>query len=184
MILKNYVSKFTEQSVGNGYGFVILCPEDFPSEASLTISRIRNIFVDPAIRLVISPEFASERNDRYKSLSVPIDIGDRTITGMINLGVSRSKFDWNFVLIAGANVTENLIKKYLYFCREESDFIFPVIDRKWIFADASINGLFYNRRRTPEAPENEPNINLTKAMWGTEILQSGGKLKGIVGGNF
>ncbi len=184
MILKDCVSKFTEPSISNGYGFVILCPEDYPSEASLTISRIRNIFSDHSIRLVISPKFASERIDKYKSFSVPVDIGDKTITGMINLGVSRSKYDWNFVLIAGANVTENLIKKYLYFCREESDFAFPVVDRKWVFADASINGLFFNRNKIPKAPENEPDIGMTKAIWGTEILQSNGKLKGIVGGKF
>jgi hypothetical protein len=185
MTLKDCATKgVTASTLDGGFGFIVLCLDDLPSEVSVTISRIRSIFKDPYIRLAMPLRLACDEMERYKKFKVPIDMSEGTITGMMNLSSSKSSFDWNLILMAGACVTQNLIKKYLYFCRHDKDFVYPVVDRKWVFSEASINGMLYNKNTTPEAPENESEMPMAKAAWGAEIIRSGGRLKAIIGAKF
>lgn len=185
MLIKDCAtSGVTATTINGGLGFIILCLQDVPSEVRLTLARIRNLFKDAHIRLAMPLRLACDEMERYKSFKAPIDMSEGTITGMMNLSVLNSECDWNLILVAGANVTQNLVQKYLYFCRQEKDFVYPVVDRKWNFAEASINGILYNRKLTPKAPEIEPDIFMAKAAWGAEVVRNGGQLKAIVGAKF
>ncbi len=185
MFITDYaVPGVTVPSIKKGLGFVVLCLDDLPSEVRLTLAGIKNLFEDAPIRLVMPTRLACDERDRYKSFGVPIDMGDKTITGMINTGVYNSKSDWNLVVMAGAKVTQNLVKKYLYFCRRDKDFVYPVVERRWAFSEASINGLMFNRDCCPAAPEGEPDIMVAKTLWGADIVQKGGQMKAIIGANF
>lgn len=181
MLVKDYAIKgVTVPSLESGLGFVILALPGTLSEVKITINYIRTLFDGPHIRIATSRSGV----ERYKSLGCPIDIATKTITELVNLSVSKSVYDWNLVLVSGSKIKKNLIKKYLYFCRRDEDFIYPVVNRKWLFSEASINGMMYNKKFIPVAPELETDMPVAKAAWGTEIVRAGGQLKAIVGASF
>lgn len=163
------------------FGFIILCPEPYISEIKFSFNTTK--FLNENVRVVIGSNFSKDDIVKVSKICDKLDITEKNLSKMINFGVSRSLFDWNFILYAGAKPTKYLIEKYLYFCKSENDVLYPVVNRRMYFPEASTNGLFFNRKSIPKFQEFE-NFNESKLTWASDLLDKKINLKGIIGANF
>ena len=65
----------------------------------------------------------------------------------------------------------------------EKDILYPVAEHKYNFIDATLNGLFINKKTFREIGDFEENgaLDIVKTVWGGEAVQHGCKFKAIIG---
>jgi hypothetical protein len=89
------------------------------------------------------------------------------------------------VVIAGTFLRQNSLKKHKLFCKSDKDILFPVVDFKWAFDEASINGLMMTKKAMEEIGPFGSGIedfNLVKLLWALEAIAKNYKFKSLVGG--
>lgn len=109
--------------------------------------------------------------------------GKETYTSLINAGLKSPPAEWNFVVIAGTYVRHRLDNKYSMFMESEKDILFPIVDNKYNFVDATINGLLVHKNCLKEiGPMAEIGpFEICKMMWALEAIEKGYKFKAILG---
>lgn len=166
------------------FGFVVIVPEFQPGDIRLTCQIIKSTFPEFPSRICLPVGVSDADYGFCSKLGLPIDRGSATVTSLINKGMSKSSADWNFILMPGAKPTQNLIKKFLYFCRDDRDVLYPVVRRKVAFYESAISGIFFNRTTNDELPEREPDLNMARLIWAAKAMSNGSSFKAIVGGAF
>lgn len=112
--------------------------------------------------------------------------GGTAITDMIDLGCKNAKTDWVYFVLAGTRLQKRIDSKNALHVTSYRDVLFPVINRKWNFIDATLNGLLLNKNFHQEVGDfgSGNDLVVTKLIWAEKALHLGVKFKAIVkGGN-
>ncbi len=162
--------------------FVVLCPDFNIGHLKSTLSSIRGSYPSAGITAVVEDRIRLNDLDDARKICQVVK-GGQSITGMINAGLKNEGQEWNLVVIAGSWVRGWLLKKMSYFIDSELDILFPVVDRKYTFPEATINGILIHRKSIdllgPMA-DNNP-IEICKLLWTLEAVEKGCHFKAVVG---
>lgn len=164
------------------FGFVVLCIGD---NASLAKATIRNLEVNypTAPSIVIVGETMHKDNVKMLNGIRPIYQGSKTITSLINAGMRHAPADWNMLIIAGSHVQSGLDRKFSLFVERETDILFPIADKKYIFTEGTINGICMHRntfKMVGNMPENG-SLDECKLEWSVTAIEKGCSFKAIAG---
>jgi hypothetical protein len=111
-------------------------------------------------------------------------VGGNTITSLIDTGVENTKGDWSFIVSAGSPIRHNSLRRYMYFLGGDKDILYPVVDRKIWFDEATINGILMNKKAIQEVGkmgDNNYNLKLIKLLWTVNAIKHNYIFKAIVG---
>jgi hypothetical protein len=113
-------------------------------------------------------------------------IGGTAITDMIDIGCKNAETDWVYFVLAGTRLQKRIDSKNALHVKSYKDVLFPVINRRWNFIDATLNGLLLNKKFHEEVGDfgSGNDLMVTKLIWADRALSMGVKFKAIVkGGN-
>jgi len=71
--------------------------------------------------------------------------GGNTYTSLLNTGLVKAKTAWVTVVFAGTWVNANVMR-YFSFVQDEKDILYPVVERRTGFVDATLNGVTLNTK--------------------------------------
>lgn len=163
-------------------GFVILNPECDPYALHKTSNNIRENFPSSSLLCVIGKKGV---NTDQLSKYCKVYVGGNTITSLIDVGVENTSADWSFIVTAGTPIRYNSLKKHIYFLRDDKDILYPVVDRKMWFDEATVNGILLKTNVIQEVGkmgDNNYNLQLIKLLWTLSAIAKGYRFKAIVGG--
>jgi hypothetical protein len=166
------------------FTFIILCP-DSDGGLTNTVNSIKAEYGVDFPKFAVVGKSTEYANVEYLSKSCKIHKGGNTITSLIDTGIDHSETDWNFILFAGTRVKAHVIRKYQYFIKDEKDILFPVVDRKFAFHEASMNGIFVNKlafKEIGKMGDDISDLEIVKLIWATKGLEKQFRFKAIVGG--
>ena len=163
-------------------GFVILCPEHKVGLLKSTVKSIQCRYLDCPIVCVTDDSATALDMKEMKDICVTFK-AKSTFTSLINKGMKHTKGEWNFIVLAGSTVSWDMNGQYSYFIDNEKDILFPIVNRKTNFVDATFNGLFINKKTWKEVGEmeNEGTIEEIKILWATKAIEKGVRFKAIAG---
>lgn len=171
------------------FGFVILCPERNLGGLKNTVKSLKQAYPG-------SPYLCVVGNDATKAEIAEFNLvcdtfkGKDTITSLINLGIKKSKIDWNVLIFAGSWLRPSLHRKFDLFVKSEKDILFPVVDRKTNFVDGSMNGIMLHKKTFQEVGEfatapmqkaGSNDLELIKLFWTLDAIEKGCTFKAIMG---
>jgi hypothetical protein len=163
-------------------GFVILCPEHNVSLLKCTMKSIQCRY--PNLPMICATDNSATAAD-IKEMKVicPTFKGKSTFSSLINTGMKNAPAEWNFILCAGVTVDWKMDDRFAYFTESEKDILFPIVEKKTNFVDATLNGLFINKKTWKEVGnmENEGTLEECKILWATKAIEKGVKFKAIAG---
>jgi hypothetical protein len=169
----------------SNFGVTILCPDLNSGGLKYTTNSIKATF--PSIdRICMVGSNAKTIDITYLSNICQIKKAGKTITSLIDDGICSLNKEWCLVVMAGSIIRYNIFKKYKYFA-EDKDILFPVIDKKFLFPEASINGILMRKETYEDVGkfgDSVEDIREAKLIWAAKALEKGYKLKGIVGARF
>lgn len=174
------MNTFTEKKLKSC--FVILAPEHPVNLIKDTVNSIKYHYPDFPFSTVVDSSANKENVLSIKSIS-PVYKANETISSMINVGMRHAPCDWVFLIFAGSNVIPKLDSKFAFYVENEKDILFPVAEHKYNFIDATMNGLYINKKTFREVGEFEEkgSIQVVKTLWAAQALEFGCKFKAIVG---
>ena len=167
----------------NTMTFVILCPATNIAGLRLTANSIRANFPESQMFAMVGKNI-DDRDFKELNKFCVIHKGGDSITSLINHGIDISKTEWNFIAVAGCAIRNRMLNKYLYFRKSEKDILYPVIDRKVAFYEASINGIMVHKNAFVEGgklSEEMKDICNAKLFWAGELIGKGFQFKALVG---
>lgn len=163
------------------FGFLVLNPESNPSLLKNTVNSIRSKYDSP----IVSITEKSVKAQSFKEMNAicPTCKGGSTYTSLINAGMKHPPAEWNILVIAGTYVRSRLTRKYSIFIENEKDIIFPVVEGKYDFVDATINGLTLHKNCFKEVGKMAEvgAFEVCKLMWALEAIGKEYKFKAILG---
>lgn len=163
------------------FGFIVLNPESNPSLLKNTVNSIRGKYDAPIIS--VTEKTAKEQQFKEMNDICPTCRGENTYTSLINAGMKYPPADWNFIVIAGTNIGHKIDNKYSMFIESEKDILFPIVDKKYEFVEATLNGLLLHKNCLNEVgkmAEIGP-YEICKLMWALDAIDKGYKFKAILG---
>jgi hypothetical protein len=172
-----------EQLNTENFGFVILCPERNVGGLMSTVCSVQYHFPDKPYLCVVGDDATPDELKEFGGICRTLQ-GGKTYTSLINLGIRESRAAWVFLFMAGAVIRHGVFNKYRIFCTDNKHVMFPVIDRKWMFDEASINGLFLNRnalKEVGEFSEEEEDFQMVKLLWASKAMEKGYQFRALVG---
>jgi len=112
--------------------------------------------------------------------------GGDMITSLIDAGIKEARRSWCLVVMEGSRIKSTILRKYFYFLKSDKDVLFPVVDRKYLFDEASINGILISKKAYEDIGDlgEGSNIRELKLLWAGRAIDKGYKFKAIVGGSF
>lgn len=156
-------------------------PESNPSLLKSTVNSIRFKYDSP----VVSITEKSVKSQSFKEMNAvcPTCKGGSTYTSLINAGLKHPPAEWNIIVIAGTYVRCRLAQKYSMFVENEKDIIYPVVEGKYNFVDATINGLMIHKDCLKEVGKMAEvgAFEVCKLMWALDAIEKGYKFKAILG---
>ena len=168
------------------FSVIILCPDANSGGLKTTTNSIRVEFSGVNCVAVVGNN-AHVENVKSLDKYCRVCHGGKMITSLIDKGMTELQSDWHLVVMSGSLVRYNVVKKYKIFAKSEKDILYPVVDRKYLFHEASINGIFMSKVAYDDIGsfgDNIPNLKETKLLWATRALEKKYKFKAIVGGRF
>ena len=162
--------------------FVVLCPDFNLGHLRSTVSSITGSYPQSGITAVLSEEVHPDDLADAQKVCKTVKAG-KSITGMINAGLKEGGQEWNLVVVAGSWLRGWVIRKMSNFVESEYDILFPVVDRRYLFKEATINGILIHRKAFDAVgpmADNNP-IEVCKMMWELDAKEKGCKFKAVVG---
>lgn len=163
-------------------GFVILCPEHTVGLLKSTANCIKTRY--PNLPVICATDDTATAADMKEMKDIcPSYKGKSTFSSLINVGMRHAPADWNFIVCAGATVRYKMDERFSYFVDSDKDILFPIADGKTNFVDATLNGLFINKKTWKEVGEMESvgPFETVKLMWALTAIEKGVKFKAIAG---
>jgi hypothetical protein len=167
--------------ITDSLGIVILNPESDPSSVKITVRTAKDFFPQANLKCVVGSKNA-ELPEIKKHC--PIVIGGKTITSLLDVGVRSIQQKWCLFVTSGTFLRLNTLKKHEYFCTSETDILFPVVDRKWTFDEATLNGLLLPTQVVKDIDpmgDSIADIKIAKLLWANKAIEMGYQFKAIVG---
>ena len=172
-----------EQFNIDNFGFVILCSERNLAGVKATVRSIKSFFPDKPYLCVVGNNVLPNELKEFNKACRTIEAGS-TYASLLNVGIVENQAEWSMIFIAGRVARPGLLAKYKTFCENNKQVLFPVIDKKWIFYEASIHGLFLHRKTINEVgvfSNQEEDFSLVKLLWATNAIEEGYQFKALVG---
>lgn len=163
-------------------GFVILCPEHTVGLLKSTMNSIQCRYPNlPAI--CVTDNSANNSDIKEMKAICPTFKGKSTFSSLINIGMKNAPAEWNFIICAGVTVNWKMDERFAYFTESEKDILFPIVEKKYNFVDATLNGLFINKKTWKEVGDmdNEGTFEQIKTLWGIRAIEKGVIFKAIAG---
>jgi hypothetical protein len=170
-------------------GFLVLCPNKNATGLKISLGSINNYSYNREAICVVGDNANDEDAAKLGELC-PIHKGGNTLTSLINVGMKQLKHDWAFILFSGSKIPKYLERKFDLFVKNDSDVLFPVVDRKCNFVEGSFNGVMINTKffkkigdfQTSNIDKDGFNdFEFTKMLWAIGAINQGATFKGIVG---
>jgi hypothetical protein len=107
-----------------------------------------------------------------------------SMTEMVDFACKNSVTEWIYFIFAGTKLAKKIDTKNAMHVTSHKDILFPVINRRWNFVEANLNGLLLNKNFHEEVGDFGAGNDLmvTKLIWADKALQHGAKFKGLVAG--
>lgn len=172
------------------FGFIILSTEHNYAYLKSTVSSIKRNYSDIEHICVADKSINKDVLKEFNTI-VPAYKGRETIPSLLNIGLKKTKAEWNFFIFEGTIVRKNLELKMSRFIDNEKEVLFPLTidyDKGKIcnvntnFPDATLNGVLIHKNAIKEVGEfsNNP-LDISKLMWSLDAIAKGYKFKGILG---
>lgn len=164
------------------YSFAILATEHSLNLIKDTANSIKFHYPEASIITVVDGSATTEEIQEIKKIC-PTYKGKDTISSLINVGMRHASGDWVFLVFAGSIVRQKLDEKFSFYISSEKDILYPVANRKYDFVEATMNGLFMNKKTFKEVGEfidGDP-LDVVKAEWAMAAVNHGCKFKAILG---
>lgn len=162
--------------------FAILSPECSLNLIRDTVNSIKYHY--PKLSFISVTDSSATKEDLSEIKKIcPVYKGNDTISSLINVAMRHSTSDWVFLIMSGTNVRPKLDTKFSFYISTDKDILYPVADYKYNFIDATLNGLFINRKTFKEIGDMQESgpLDIVKTIWAAEALHHGCKFKAIVG---
>lgn len=163
-------------------GFVILCPEHTVGLLKSTVNSIKMRY--EGLPVICATDNTANAADMKEMKEIcPTYKGKETFSSLINVGMKYAPAEWNFIICAGATVRWKMDEKFSFFVESEKDILFPIAENKTNFVDATLNGLFINKKFWKEVGPmaDVGTFEVVKMMWALEAIEKGVKFKAIAG---
>lgn len=162
-------------------GVIILNSESDASSLRITLRTLKDNFPEASVRCVVG-----KKNHDIEELKkhCQVSVGGDTITSLIDTGMKDNTKKWSFVVTSGTFLRHYSLRKYECFCKSEKDIMFPIVDRKWKFSEATLNGLLLPTKVYSDVGplgDSNSDIGLVKLLWGIIAKAHGYRLIGLVG---
>ncbi len=170
-------------------GFLILSPDRNVAGLRNTLGSIRQHSYNRESICVVGND-ANAKDIKEMKEFCPTYKGDSTITSLVNVGMSKLKQDWAFIVFGGSRLHMFIEKSWASFCKEESDVLYPIAEGKYDFAEGSFNGVLLNKnffKKVGNFPtetmqkEGMNDFEFAKLIWAYDAILHGATFKGIVG---
>ena len=166
-------------------GIIVLCPNINIGHLRNTINSIDTHYPNLET-IIILPENCSEDNMKIVSKFRKSFKGGKTVSSMINCGLSHAPCnDWNMLIFSKGWLKNRIDIKYSYFVEAETDILFPITNHKTTnFIEENISMLMVHKKSFKKIGEfpNIDNLEISKLIWATKAIEKKCTFKGIVGG--
>lgn len=161
--------------------FIVLSHDGDSGKVRSTVRSIKRNYNFP-VTVVMSDEAHSEEVARAEALCEVVR-GGKTITSLMNAGMDNCKNQWGLMAMSGSHIPRNFDNKFSIFVESDYDILFPVMDRRCNFVDATLNGLMISKvswdKIGPMASKN--NLEICKLFWALGAIEAGCRFKAVVG---
>jgi hypothetical protein len=170
-------------------GFVILCPDRNVGGLRNTLGSVTHHSYNRESICVVGEDATAAELKELKQ-HCETHKGANTITSLINVGMKKIKHEWAFIVFSGSRIQPYLERKIETFAKNDTDVLFPVVDRKCNFIDGSFNGVLFNKKFFAKVGEfvtadmQKQGLNdfeLAKMFWAVDAIGHGCTFKAIVG---
>lgn len=106
-----------------------------------------------------------------------------TFTDLINKGLEKATPEFNVIVMAGVSIRPGIFNKYRLFLNNNKEILYPIVNGKYQFDEATLNGLLIPKQAIKEIGKfkNEEDIGLSKLAWADKANSLGYKFKAIAG---
>ena len=171
------------------FGFIILCPDKNIAGLKNTLNSFENVYSDIPRICIVGNNATEDEVAKMNEVCTTFK-GLNTITSLINLGMKKTKSDWNVIIFAGSRVRPIVQKEFDLFVKSEKDILFHVVDGKYTFCEGSMNGIIMHKRTFLEvgnfisSPITKVDMNemeVVKLLWSLDAIEKGCVFKAILG---
>lgn len=171
------------------FGFLILCHERKLKALTSTVNSIKACFPGHPHLALVGNDATKEEITQFGQLC-EVHKAKETITSLINLGMKKSKIDWNVIVFAGSWLRPGIHRIFNTFAKSEKDILFPVVDRKTNFIEGSMNGIMIHKKTFKEigdmptmhkVDEDHNELEWIKTFWALGAIDKGCTFKAIIG---
>ena len=162
------------------FGFIVLCPENHSGSLKSTVNSIKARYPKYPVICITEKTTKDENLKKMKEICT-VYKGQDTFSSLINIGMKNTKAEWNFILCAGPLIPNKIDKRFSFFIENKKDVLFPIVDNKTNFVDATLNGLLINKETWKEVGEmaNTGPLEIVKLMWALDAIAKGVQFKAI-----
>jgi len=158
----------------------VLCDKSSVKDTQYTVDSCANFVYQYPRTVVISEDTDAKL---FSGRGFQTICGGKNRLTMIDFAMQNCNSDWAFFIDSGSKIQNRIDEKNSQYVNEYNNVIFPVFNRIYNFAAASLNGLLLNKKFYQEvgAFGYYDSIEITKLIWADKALAKGVKFKGIVG---
>jgi hypothetical protein len=170
-------------------GFIVLCPDRNTASLKNTVGSVGHHTTGRECIAVVPKITTPKEMKEFKNICDTYK-GQDTITSLVNIGMKRLKHEWGCLLFGGSRIFQYTERRFKNFIRSERDVIYPIVEQKLGFVDASFNGLVINKGffeevgDFPTAAMQKEGLNdfeFAKLLWALDAIEKRAQFKGIVG---
>lgn len=127
------------------FGFIILCSDLNPLSLKITVNSLKGSHpIYP--RIAIVPNEAKNNLIQEMKKFCEVFKGKEHFTSLINTGMRNAATDWNIFVLSGTIVKTKIADKLSRFITDDSDVLFPIVDRNFDFKHGTLNGLCIHKK--------------------------------------
>lgn len=165
------------------FGFIILCSDMNPVALKNTIRSLK-LSHPTCPHIAIVPSMTKAEVIKEMKEDTTVFKAKDTITSLMNTGLRNAPADWNIFVMAGTWLKFRLAHKLSRFIENDSDVLFPIVDKVTDFKHGSLNGLCMHKKTFKKVgpfAEQGP-IPTVKEEWAIYAVDlCGTKFKAILG---
>lgn len=163
--------------------FAVLCPDNNIGMLRSSRSSIAAYHPTSPILAVTSKQTVKADVAEMETFC-PTYRGGNTISSLLDEGLKRAKTPWVIFFVAGNWYKPGVFRRLKCSIKSEHDILFPVIDRKWVFDEATIHCLTMPKQAGKDVGvfgDTSLSLQECKLLWAVGAIEKGYQFKGLVG---
>jgi hypothetical protein len=149
------------------FGFVILFPEPKINLLKITLKSIYLNYPEYPFITVAANSIPANTISEMKKLCKVIK-SKNTITSLLNTGLRNAPAEWVIFVCAGTLVKRKFCKKISRFIENETDVVYPIVEKIYKWRECSLNGICINKKMIKTVGpflENRDDLEFCKEYW-------------------